>query len=104
MPNTAHTPGPWTQTAHAVQSGYVSYIKGNADHDEVAVLYSDERQAANALLIAAAPDMLDALHECADLLDNYSDVIDGDDGQPRPNRAMSMLTEIERIIRKAEGR
>lgn len=53
------------------------------------------------LLMNSAPDMLECLRECYALLDDYSDVLDGDDGQPRPNKAMSMMTEIERVIRKA---
>jgi hypothetical protein len=31
-------------------------------------------------------------------LDDYSDVNDGDDGQPRPNRAMSLLTDVEQML------
>lgn len=57
----------------------------------------------NARLIAAAPDLLAVLHECAELLDDYSDVNDGDDGQPVANKAMAMLQVVEAAIAKAEG-
>ncbi len=52
---------------------------------------------------ALVPELLDVLHRCAELLDDYSDVIDGDDG-PRPNRAMSLLTDVEAAIAKGEQR
>ncbi len=51
---------------------------------------------------ALVPDLLDVLHRCAELLDDYSDVVDGDDG-PLPNRAMSLLRDVEAAIAKAEG-
>jgi len=31
------------------------------------------------------------LQECHDFVDKYADVVDGDDGQPEPNEAMSLL-------------
>ncbi len=52
---------------------------------------------------AVVPDLLDALHRCAELLDDYSDVIDGEDG-PLPNRAMSLLTDVETAIAKVGDR
>ncbi len=52
---------------------------------------------------ALVPELLDVLHRCAELLDDYSDVVDGDDG-PLPNRAMSLLTDVEAAIAKAEQR
>jgi hypothetical protein len=38
------------------------------------------------------------LDEMRDFLDTYIDVVDGDDGQPRPNRAMSLDAEIARVL------
>lgn len=35
------------------------------------------------------------LEEIRDTLDNYSDVRDGEDGQPRANSAMSMMREVD---------
>ncbi len=52
---------------------------------------------------ALVPELLDVLHRCAELLDDYSDVVDGDDG-PLPNRAMSLLGDVEAAIAKAEAR
>lgn len=45
-------------------------------------------------------DALDALSECAEYLAEREDVVDGSDGQPRPNEAMSLLLSIDRTIAK----
>jgi hypothetical protein len=57
-----------------------------------------------ARLIADKAALLAALHLAAEALDAYSDVNDGEDGFPRPNRAMSALQEIDEVILKAEGK
>lgn len=38
------------------------------------------------------------LERCAEFLDGYSDVVDGDYGEPEPNEAMSLLSEINEAI------
>jgi hypothetical protein len=38
------------------------------------------------------------LEELKDVLDNYSDVNDGADGQPVPNRAMSAIQDIDAVL------
>ena len=38
------------------------------------------------------------LERCADVLDSYSDVVDGDYGIPEPNKAMALLSEIRKEI------
>lgn len=43
-------------------------------------------------------ELLDTLVEMTEFLDNYVDVNDGDYGEPRPNRAMSMQTRIDALI------
>ena len=56
-----HTPGPW-KTTHSAMSGYrVSDSTGWG----VAVVLKDANDEANAHLIAAAPQMLEALEACA---------------------------------------
>lgn len=40
-------------------------------------------------------DLVDVLDQCAEFLDNYVDVNDGEDGLPRPNRAMSLKADVE---------
>lgn len=44
--------------------------------------------------------LLAALQECQEYFDDHSDVIDGDDGQPEPNRAMRMSIMIEGVMRE----
>ena len=39
-----------------------------------------------------------ALHDASEFLDNYSDVIDGLDGQPEANDAMILKQEIDRVL------
>jgi hypothetical protein len=100
-----YTPGPWGWT----YDGSSTYSVGRAEDPQgfrVACIYDrrDDRGMANARLIAAAPDLLEMLQRCAELLDDYSDIRDGDDGTPRPNRAMSLLQDVEAVIAKAEGR
>ena len=56
-----HTPGPWTVVTRHTPNGVVRYIKADTGHREIAVLYEDDRQEANASLVAAAPDLLTAL-------------------------------------------
>lgn len=79
--NAEHTPGPWTcrkvdnpqgvdAYRRAIQSAW--YVCGpEHDSDFVADVFvkHDERAEANARLIAAAPDLLEALHL---LVDNFS--------------------------------
>ena len=38
------------------------------------------------------------LDECATYFDNHSEVMDGPDGQPVPNEAMTLLTAIEKVL------
>ena len=38
------------------------------------------------------------LERCAEFLDGYSDVVDGDYGEPEPNKAMRLLSEINEEI------
>jgi hypothetical protein len=38
------------------------------------------------------------LERCAEFLDGYSDVVDGDYGVPEPNEAMRLFTEITEEI------
>ncbi len=98
-----HTPGPWVydegivypQEDHAGQA-WIADIRGAVDAD------------ANARLIAAAPDLLQALKDILHTLEQEQDVYDGADGTPRANEAMRYLAEhgdaIRAAIAKAEGK
>lgn len=54
--------------------------------DDAAALIGKQRQR-----IAVLEELLE---RCAEFLDDYSDVNDGDYGEPRPNAAMSLLSAI----------
>jgi hypothetical protein len=42
--------------------------------------------------------VLDTLREIAEVLDNYSDTVDGEDGEPMPNAAMSVQQKVDWAI------
>jgi len=48
--------------------------------------------------------LMAALQECQEYFDDESDVVDGDDGQPEPNREMSMSTMIDAAIAQATNK
>ena len=45
-------------------------------------------------------ELIDLLVECWEYFDNHADVVDGDYGEPRPNRAMSLQSEVARMLRR----
>lgn len=63
----SHTPGPWTFERHGKESNYFGNIIGHYTERTVRTITcqlrygTDEEQEANAHLIAAAPDLLEAL-------------------------------------------
>lgn len=52
---------------------------------------------------AAGRTMLAVLEEVSDELDNRSDVVDGPDGQPRANWAMSLKRDVDEAIAAARA-
>jgi hypothetical protein len=78
-PAASHTPGPWDTFGKFIVAPDASgtyadiYIAEIAEEDEEGRIASPEHQRANACLIAAAPDMLDALELARDRLEvcNY---------------------------------
>jgi len=99
-----HTPGPW----HPVYISGVCTSIGNTDGDGYYELIADmilpetdaeyeEQKAnieANAKLIAAAPEMLDALIAAKDAIDDLMDIADGYDKD---------LEKVLSAIKKATG-
>ena len=64
-----HTPGPWSYIGNGdVVAKSNKYCGGEKDIASVFLTVNDEDEA-NARLIAAAPDLLEALKACADWLD-----------------------------------
>lgn len=67
---TQHTPGPWKMSprAHEFRSNNPGLISGNNGLNLVATVYLE----ANARLIAAAPQLLEALEAALGPLDDYA--------------------------------
>jgi len=86
-----HTPAPWTVTKHF----YVIDVHGVLADDEL--IAGDIGSLADANLIAAAPDMLEALHVILDAADDRVNDGLGHDLPP------IVREKIERWIRKAKG-
>lgn len=75
MSEMKHTPGPWTINRHGAIVGgdFTEYTNGRGQ-SQIAMAtgahnISDEERNANANLIAAAPDLLDALKRCSKLIE-----------------------------------
>ena len=67
------------------------------------VLGDRDRLARECEALKAALDVLcDAGEQAADFIDEYVDVVDGDYGIPRPNRAMQVHTRLEDALQHAE--
>lgn len=76
------------------KAGQVHYLLGMCEAllaEANAEIMRARKAAANSARLA------DALRDCAELLDDYSDVNYGEDG-PRPNRAMSMLQRVKLVL------
>jgi hypothetical protein len=101
-----HTPGPWLPSKFGFQVltgdswNTICTLRGGAEWGDGRGKYEQEyewqNQEANARLIAAAPDMLDALREIEEWADDRADV---DDGQP--NDAMWVLVIVRAAIKRA---
>jgi hypothetical protein len=105
-----HTQGPWRLDQdenkevdahyHCIQAGCGYYDeKGEQRGFSITGFMS----VADARLMTASPEMLDALEQALEFVADHEDVSDGDTG-PVPNRAMSLATELRAIIAKAGGR
>ena len=94
-----HTNGPWESLDDCVR---VDNVKSEFHHIEVCQLhdYLPERKA-NALLIAAAPDLLDACIECAARLREV--LLDGNTENNHTVDQRNILAQTEAAIAKAEG-
>ena len=95
-----YTPGPWTvDESHidgAINAGkrHVALANFYNCHDEE-VRVTRDQQKANAHLIAAAPEMLEALKKAVDALE-----LADDSGTPGLRK---IIAEADAAIRKAEG-
>jgi hypothetical protein len=91
-----HTPGPWC--AYAPDEDSDGHWEVNDPYGRTATVYGNEEGAANARLIAAAPELLAALKLCKQAVKNY---IDWGGGEDEDDQAYASAVAA---ISKAEGR
>lgn len=92
---TNHTPGPWTvngKTVKSVDHGH-HYTVARVDNPK----FTPEANAANARLIAAAPDLLAALRALTAVVESY------EYGRPWPGRPHAQMDEARAAIARATG-
>lgn len=86
-----HTPGPWVVDGD--DDGLFIRMEALSGKDEYLAIYASdnpEQREADAFLIAAAPDLLDACEEAVDALEAYA-----------PN--LKVIATLEAAIAKARG-
>lgn len=95
--NAKHTPGPWKVIDRALNGGEGVSIEAENGYTEVCkVNKSYHSRTANARLIAAAPELLEALKEAENWLAEYEDGPD--------SGLQGLLAQARAAIAKAEGR
>lgn len=90
QPATMHTPGPWTVARIKTLSGVPMYL---IEQERM----SEDRQEANARLIAAAPDLLVALRDLLESIERAA-------ANGLDTTGHIGVGDAFRAIRKAEGR
>ena len=103
----SHTPGPWdvdddTMEIFSIKpghsTGWIAKVLGNDDNGRP---LTPEEMESNARLIAAAPDMLDALRTADDALDYAQAQVDSERDR---ERLLHWRTRVQNVIALAEGR
>jgi hypothetical protein len=109
-----HTPAPWRlESATELGLGWDGWIlRGPREGDELGTCNGPQDHAesrATAHLIAAAPDLLAALRECADELETEIEHRYGDGIKEHPTmrqryeRDMSVVRHARAVVARAEG-
>jgi hypothetical protein len=103
----AHTPAPWLRESQINSEGS-DWIIVTKDYKEIVdlrlddgLVVSEDEQEANAALIAAAPELLDALRDAADAIDLAQAQVDSENDR---YTLCKRLVAVKRAIAKAEGR
>lgn len=87
-----HTPGPWKATFKAG-----TYLIQSPEWRTIALAgYTDSEDDANARLIAAAPDLLEAIRSMVDMFERHIDGREGpDDAAARWDKARAAIAKAE---------
>lgn len=109
--STKHTPGPWTVTESSDWTGMSGVSlgiddaagqDGERDYHLATVVHGDpDELAANARLIASAPELMQALQEAENALDDYVERLEKLGGQM--NYGRKVLMQARAAIAKATG-
>jgi hypothetical protein len=96
-----HTPGPWKALPDTGSESFAFEVTGQR-MEGVALVYAyDTPSDANARLIAAAPDLLEALR---DALTGFTDLSNGWPERELHMRPADVIAKAQSAIAKAEGR
>ena len=106
-----HTPGPWVVAGDSIHDRETKYESDGARTGDTAcriatteIMARQGEQEANARLIAAAPDMLEALGIVLSLMDESSGVVGYHlNGEVATWEELGIREEVEAAIRKARG-
>lgn len=97
MTSSKHTPGPWFYSQESIDHDwYIVTINGGLI---VANVNSHWRQVANARLIAAAPDLLEALKEINGIVEHAQQIV----GATLPSDGMSEKDAIAELLLLLDG-
>ena len=103
--STKHTPGPWSSASLDQDSNHLEVFAGTTDGEQVAVVKGHDLSTgkyyeaiANARLIAAAPELLEALEETsAALLQYFSGVGSKVDAKTRYELARTAIVKATQL-------
>lgn len=102
MSNSKHTPAPWIVDEHTDNGTLI--VQSRVEYDPMAIIvcnngreYTIERQKADARLIAAAPELLEALNGIID------EVTAADGGIPNTNALINLVHKALMARTKATG-
>lgn len=113
MSSAKHTPGPWVRCEEAPKiimsgsfiKGHQGYIVGSVSGNDNSGFYASEQEAeANARLIVAAPEMLEALELAAETLRRYEDYHRAKNTPESLDKAIAnqqLAIRLEAVIAKA---
>ena len=93
MSTTKHTPGPWTTGDRQTFRRHGVFAENNLLIADCRTNLADDPARANAILVASAPDLLEACRDALDIANSYSHI-------PALGKACAILIAA---IAKAEG-